>query len=289
MAERLAIELALMIFCEAAETFVVSDYPSALALAQTSRIVYNHIRAIILRRVILTNHNARAIENLLLRSDSAALVLDSTLKANACQWKPPSWLFINLTNIRCLRGAEDLIDIAIGGLPTSARATLFKIHLWTSSLLTVSTENLTHISVYLTDVANDPEPFSPALQWVNSCSSLTHLGIELVSREDCEYNRFVESQQLMASLRTIFDAGGPRLREIAIRLCGEIYTTADNWAHYLNRFRDASAIYGWDQRVRIWRDRRNFECIEEDIEAGIVDAAAGIDVWSEALPLGVLV
>jgi len=276
MLEQLPTELVLAIFCEAAEIFVVCDRQSALAIALTSALAYNNIRSILLRRVILNNSNKDAIKELLQHAVSSAMILDLTL---ASDWNPPSAIFCNLTGLRCLRGYDTDIISAIAGLPSSGLASLFKIQTWAPSPLPVVPPSITHVSPYNIDVGDPPLDY--LIEWLNSTPALTHLGCEFVSRGDNLLAEDLTPQKLMDGLDAVFHAGGQRLSEVSIRLCGEGFTAPSNWARYVEALRGAE----WAYRLRLWRDPRDFSNPTTDLEASIDDSFLGVDLWSEARPL----
>jgi len=278
MLENLPIELALAIFREAAELFVLSDTddPSAVALAMTSRLVYITVRPTLLRRITLTDRNGDAIRALLFEADSAACIRDLTL-AGYGRIEPS--IFGNLTGIRCLRGPRQDIIGAIAGLPPSGRTSLYKIQLWTTDQLPVIPSSVTHICLYSSEVEN--ASLLESANWLHSASALTHIGWEFVSYPHNPLTVDLPPETLAHNIDALFDFMGPQLCEVAIRLCGDCFTASAEWGQYVQALRSAKCA----DRIRLWRDHRNFDDLDEDLGASFDDALAGVDVWSEARPL----
>jgi len=285
MSDRLPVELALVIFRDAADIFVISDRPSAAALAQTCRLAYDTVRPILLRRVIATGSNSLALDYALRQGDNAPMIQDLSLTATA--WGPSRPALRNLTNLRCLRGNPESIRIAIDGIPASAHASLFKLQLWNHYALRVVPPNVTHVSLCAKKIVG--RVLQAFVAWVADTSSLTHFALEFISLEAASLWQDIVGENLVDGLRVIFKAGGPRLVEICVRLAGDIASeSSDNWNGILDMLREAQASEGdaeWTNRLRIWRDTRRFVDYQDDIDTSISDARAGVDVWSEARPL----
>jgi len=277
MLENLPIELALAIFREAAELFVLSDtdHPSAVALAMTSRLVYITVRPTFLRRITLTDKNGDAIRALLFEADSAACIRDLTL---AGYGKVEPNIFSNLTGIRCLRGPRGDVIGAIAGLPPSGLISLYKIQLWTTDQLPVIPLSVTHICLYSNEVDSNS---LLAYKWLHNSSALTHIGWEFVSYPHNPLTLDLPPERLADNLDALFDFIGPKLCEVSIRLCGDCFTASAEWSQYVQALRRAKCA----NRIRLWRDHRNFDNLNEDLGASFDDALAGVDVWSEARPL----
>ena len=285
MSTGLPIELVLEIFRHASEIFVASDRASAVALAKASRLAYTIVRPILLRRVAITDNNADAIDNLLLDTESAALILDFNITTGDCD--PMTLRIYNLTNIRCIRGIAVLVRKTIAQLPESGRASLFKIQLWDAGMHPIP-PLITHLCLYSTAV--DDASLPRILECVNSTPSLTHLGCEFVVRTDSEGSLF-QPETLVTCLRAILDAGGSQILQVAVRLCGHIVATDVLWDAYLMALwaADIEEPSGnWAHRVHLWRDVRCFNDSSDDVAASIADGMAGVDVWSEARPLQTL-
>ena len=240
MLQHLPIELVLETFREAAEIFVVSDRGSAVSLAQTSRLVYNTVRRILLRRVVVTAKNCNAIGDLLQQADGAALILD--LHVTAVYWDPSGLSFCNLTNIRSIRGIDRIIYIILAELPASARTSLFKIQLWAPNLEPVP-PSVTHVCLSL--AAANGISLQQLLNSVKDTPFLTNFGFEFINTKADRDIDVVWPDTLVKYLRAIFDVGGPQLRQIAVRLCGRIVVAEGQWDSYLAVLRKASEGEEW--------------------------------------------
>jgi len=276
MPERLPTELVLAVFREAAENFVISDRPSVLAIALTSRLAFNTVESILLRRITVIDNNTEAIQEILGDARRAALILDVTLASN---WDPPRAIFCNLTKLQCLRGYHVDIASAISGLPSSGLTSLYKIQVWGAEPPPVVPPSVSHLCYY--NAYPGFPPLGYMVDWVTKTPTITHLGCEFVSRGDVPIAEDFTPEMLTHGLHALFTKSGQNLCEVSIRLCGEVFTTPSNWT----RFVEALRREGWAERVRLWRDSRNIRDASIDLNASISDSFSGVDVWSEARPL----
>ena len=288
MSDSLPMELILAILTDAAELFVVSDRASVCSLALTASFVRDIIRPILFRRMVVTDKNARAVGTALEIGTAGSLVLDLCLSYGS--WEPQDQIVAGFTQIRCLRGYPDVMERILPRLPASAQKSLFKLQLWDDELVRNIPPSVTHVCLFF----DRPRPpmLGPVESWLSALPSITHIGCELVTRrtEQARWDAPATANELAQDLQDLISAAKSRPVEFHFRLCGNISDAL--WAGYIGRIcansEQAGKVLQLDQRISLWRDTRIIDTLSDDLEACYIDAHAGVDVWSEARPVGEL-
>lgn len=273
-------ELAIAIIVEAAEHYVVADRATAVSLAMTAHYVFTLVRPILLRRFFITDSNRFRVDDVLAEQETGVLVLDLNIASS--HWRVTPRVVNCLTSLRHLRGITDTVKSVISLLPASSRASLRDVQLWDEEVIPNVPPGLTHVCIYASDLG-DP-PLNYMVSWLRSAQSITHIGVEMVTRGD--YTMDLSPDDLARGLATVLDTGGTNLQRVAVRVCGEL-SNDELWARLLAVLKawsstgDMVAVRA-SRRIGLWRDRRMFEDWKDDVQAGIDDPLAGIDIWSEA-------
>ena len=280
MPTSLPTELVIAIIVEAAELFVADDRATVLSLAIAGRYIFTLVRPILLRRVFITDANHLQVNDVLANRQAGALVLDLNIASNL--WKATPEAVNCLKNLSCIRGISDTIEIFISLLPVLDRAPLRDVQLWDEALIQDMPVTVTHVCLYAGEL-HDP-PLDYMVSWLRSMSSITHIGVEIVSRRDNPIN--LAPEDLARGLATVLVSGGLRLQRIAVRVCGELSNDRP-WELLLAVLKSWSSTSEMvamqaDRRVALWRDRRIFEDWKDDVQAGIDDPLAGTDIWASA-------
>ena len=291
MPERLPAELVGAILQEAVELFVASDRHTAVSIALTARFVYQLVRPILFRRLVMTHQNKAEIERLLRRNEINDLVLDLCFTQSV--WSPGP-IASAFTQLRCIRGYQDPVVNVLTGLSPSSQFTLHKLQLW--RLLPISGLNIppsvTHLCLFNPEIDIPSSELAAAVAaWAAAIPALTHLGLELVVLVDADSSDDArlepEPEELARGLEMAIQASGEHLQQLSIRLCASV--SESWWQRLLDalqvRTRESSTGLKMAQKIRLWRDERVPTSLHEDLVQSAEYFRGGIDVWSEGRPL----
>jgi len=293
----LPMEIVLQILQCAAEAFVYSDRQSAVALAQTSSLGYDTIKPILYQRLAITKNNVAKIEAFIGNASLHAYV--RALAIGEWAWQPPAELVANLTGLQSLSGITDRVYQVLRLLHPSNSANIKRIQLWdASSPLDDIPLSVTHVCLYIEDATTEVTD-SGLIPWIEAFPSLTHLGIELVAHMDhnCglaaphsddedesltqsfDEERRERAQTMIDEVHLVLASGDSSIEQVAVRVGGWM---ADGvpWHALVT-----AASHNPDTRIRLWRDQRTMRDYGDDTASSIDDALAGIDIWSESLPV----
>jgi len=290
-------DIVLQILQCAAEAFVYSDRQSAVALAQTSSLSYNTIKPILYQRLAITKNNVATIDHFISNVSLHAYV--RALAIGEWSWRPPAELVANVTGLQSLSGITDPVYQVLRLLHPSNSANIKRIQLWDAGApLDDIPLSVTHVCLYIEDARTEIAE-SGLIRWIKVFPSLTHLGIEVVAHIDhnCglaapdsddedeslaqsfDEGRRERAQTMIDEIHLVLDSGGSSIEQVAVRVGGWM---ADGvpWHALVT-----AAVHNPDTRIRLWRDQRKMRDYGDDTASSIGDALAGIDIWSESLPV----
>jgi len=293
MLDSLPAELVLMIMRSAAETFVGSHRGTVISLAQTARFTYAAVKPILYRRLVVTYCNKHTIKAFMNNTTLAVHVRE--LLINRFDWTPSAAVLANFRNLRSLSGIHSRVQHVLDRLAPDARPSLQTVHIWNTTLLHNLPASVTHVCLYLQHFDDRP-PLRSLVDWLTTTPSVTHIGLEVVPHSEHplavtdasperDGPRATFARRLARELCALLDVAGPRLSQLNVRMGGWM-ATDEGWVPAVRVLRRAAASNNSiNQKLHLWRDHRHINNLNQDANASLDDAFAGVTVWDQGRTL----
>jgi len=286
MFDRVPTEIALRILHDVAE----SDREAGIALAQTCQVAYSIVTPILFRRVGVLQSNIARVERVLRRPDLASLVIELTVITLEDKWKPKEEIFAHLSNLEYLRATDDVVAIALSGLPPTARSSLRK--LWftkmESPFMMEIPSTVTHLCLPAILPIINRAPMKLIVQQVIKTVSVTHLACDFTHPDWHKID--LKPDHLVQSLCEIFETVGDRMQLVSLRFGGVVAPLLpDDWETVTialaSAIKDNDRAVHWMNKISAWYDERYCGGFYTEEMAALEDTMDGLDVWTETQAL----